>query len=98
MFQPVRLAVMPETAQVALGGQRTVSLTVENAGGRHIWYRLNVSGVPADCYSLDPPRVSLRPAASAQVLVTVHPSAATPSACRWGQRMIQPFRHQRWLR
>src|SRR5438067_7203922 len=77
MAQSVRVAVIPEAAQVAPGGQLSVSLTVQNAGGRPTWYRLAVDGIPPDWYSLNRPRISLRPAASTQVLLTVHPPAGT---------------------
>src|SRR5207244_12768919 len=54
----------------------SLSLTVQHTGCSGTRYHLEVSGVPATWYDLDPPRVALLPAASAQVLLTVHPPAS----------------------
>jgi hypothetical protein len=75
MSRAVRLTVVPEAAQVALGEQLSLALTVRHTGRSRAHYRLDVSGIPADWYTLDRPYVALHPAASVQVLLTVHPPA-----------------------
>src|SRR5437763_1045078 len=75
MSRAVRLTVVPEAAQVALGEQLSLALTVRHTGRSRAHYRLDVSGIPADWYTLDRPYVALQPATSAQVVLTVHPPA-----------------------
>src|SRR4051794_30707210 len=75
VFQPLRLTVVPEAAQVTLGGQVTLHLTVRNDSGEDARYRFAVSGIPTDWYDLDQLSVCPPPAASAQVLLTAHPPA-----------------------
>jgi hypothetical protein len=75
MSRAVRLTVVPEAAQVALGEQLSLALTVRHTGRSSAHYRLDVSGIPADWYTLDRPYVALQPATSARVLLTVHPPA-----------------------
>jgi hypothetical protein len=77
MSDVVRLTVVPEAAQLVPGERLSLALTLQHTGhtDAHYHYRLHVSGVPADWYDLDPPRVALLPAASAQVLLTMHPPA-----------------------
>ena len=71
---------MPEAAQVALGGQLAVSLTLQNTSDREACYHLYVSGIPVDWYDLNQPRIALLPAASAQILLAVHPRRGTVAA------------------
>src|SRR5919199_789231 len=75
MSRAVQLTVAPEAAQVALGEQLSLAITVRHTGRSRTHYRLDVSGIPADWYTLDRPYIALHPAASAQVLLTVHPPA-----------------------
>ena len=80
MVLPVCLTVVPEAAQVALGGQLAVSLTLQNTSDREACYHLDVRGIPVDWYDLAQRRIALLPAASAQVLLTVHPRGDTVAA------------------
>ena len=76
MFQPVHLTVVPEAAQVELGGQLILSLTIRNAGSsRATRFRIDVSGIPRDWYDLDQTRASLAPSSHERVHLTVHPTA-----------------------
>ena len=54
----VHLTVAPDEAYVAPCGQRDIALTVHNAGSSVARYRLDVSGLPADWFALDQPRVA----------------------------------------
>src|SRR2546421_185296 len=75
MFQPVHLTVVPEAAQVELGGQLTLSLTIRNASRMGTVFRIDVSGIPRDWYDLDQTRASLAPSSHERVHLTVHPTA-----------------------
>ena len=57
MSHAVYLTVASDEVYLARGGQRDVMLTVQNTGRSVERYRLDVSGIPAECYDLDPPRV-----------------------------------------
>jgi hypothetical protein len=59
-------------------------LTVQNTGGSVEHYRLDVSGIPAACYALDPPHLTLPASASAHVHLAVHvPPDATSASGRY---------------
>jgi hypothetical protein len=59
-------------------------LTVQNTGSSVEHYRLDVSGIPAECYDLDQPHLTLPASASAHVHLAVHlPADATSASGRY---------------
>jgi hypothetical protein len=59
-------------------------VTVQNTGSSVERYRLDVSGIPAGCYDLDQPRVTLPASASAHVPLAVYlPAGAISAASRY---------------
>src|SRR5436305_6294736 len=80
MVQAVRLTVMPDAVQMPRGGWLSLSATVQNAGSTGDRYRLDVSGVPEDWYTLDTHCVSLAPGAREQLHLLLHPPAGTTTA------------------
>src|SRR5207248_9425802 len=70
--------VSPDEAYLVPGGQRDVALTVQNTSSSVERYHLDVSGVPADWYDLDQPRVAVSPATHASVHLAMHPPAGAP--------------------
>ena len=83
MSDAVHVTVAPDEVRLALDGRRDVMVTVQNTGSvEH--YRLDVSGIPAEWYDLDQPRVALPASASAHVPLAVHlPADATSAASRY---------------
>jgi uncharacterized membrane protein len=83
MSHAVHVTVAPDEVYLAPGGQRDVMLTVQNTGSvEH--YRLDVSGIPAECCDLDQPRLTLPASASADVHLGVHlPADATSTSGRY---------------
>jgi hypothetical protein len=83
MSHAVHVTVAPDEVYLAPGGQRDVMLTVQNTGSvEH--YRLDVSGLPAECCDLDQPRLTLPASASADVHLGVHlPADATSTSGRY---------------
>src|SRR5918911_1171207 len=80
MSHAVFLRVASDEVYLARGGRRDVMLTVQNTGGSVEHYRLDVSGIPAECYDLDPPHLTLPASASAHVHLAVHLPAGATSA------------------
>ena len=72
MSNAVHVTVASDEVYLAPGGRRDVMLTVQNTGGSVEHYRLDVSGIPAACYALDPPYLTLPASASAHVHLAVH--------------------------
>jgi hypothetical protein len=84
MSHAVHVMVAPDEVYLALGGRRDVMLTVQNTGSSLEHYRLDVSGIPAECYDLDPPRLTLPASASAHGHLAVHlPAGATSASGRY---------------
>ena len=84
MSHAVYLTVVSDEVYLALGGRRDVMLTVQNTGSSVEHYRLDVRGIPAECYDLDQPRLTLPASASAHVHLAVHlPAGATSAASRY---------------
>src|SRR5919201_2677475 len=79
MTHAVHVTVAPDEVYLALGERRDVMLTVQNTGSSAERYRLEVSGIPAEWYDLDRPRVALPVLASAHVHLAVHLPAGAPS-------------------
>jgi hypothetical protein len=75
--------VAPDEVCLPLDGRRDVMVTVHNTGSVER-YRLDVSGIPAEWYDLDQPRVALPASASALISLAVHlPADATSAASRY---------------
>ena len=84
MSHAVYLTVVSDEVYLALGGRRDVMLTVQNTGSSVEHLRLDVSGIPAECYDLDQPRLTLPASASAHVHLAVHlPAGATSASGRY---------------
>jgi hypothetical protein len=76
--------VAPEEVYLAFGGRRDVMVTVQNTGSSVEHYCLDVRGIPAACYDLDQPRLTLPASASAHIPLAVHlPPDATSAAGRY---------------
>src|SRR2546429_9807724 len=84
MSHAVYLTVASDEVYLALGGRRDVMLTVQNTGSSVEHLRLDVSGIPAECYDLDQPRLTLPASASGHVHLAVHLPAGGASATRRG--------------
>src|SRR2546423_14009001 len=80
MSHAVYLTVASDEVYLALGGRRDVMLTVQNTGSSVEHYRLDVSGIPAECYDLDQSRLTLPASANAPVHLAVHLPAGAESA------------------
>jgi hypothetical protein len=84
MSHAVYVTVASDEVYLALGGRRDVMLTVQNTGSSVEHYRLDVSGIPAECYDLDPPHLTLPASASAHVSLALHlPAGATSATGRY---------------
>jgi hypothetical protein len=84
MSHAVYLTVASDEVYLAPGGRRDVMLTVQNTGSSVEHYRLDVSGIPAECYDLDQPHLTLPASASAHVHLAVHlPADATSASGRY---------------
>ena len=83
MSNAVHVTVASDEVYLAPGGRRDVMLTVQNTGSvEH--FRLDVSGIPAECCDLDQPRLTLPASASADVQLGVHlPADATSTSGRY---------------
>src|SRR2546423_15312483 len=82
MSHAVYLTVASDEVYLALGGRRDVMLTVQNTGSSVEHLRLDVSGIPAECYDLDQPRLTLPASASGHVHLAGHLPAGAASAPR----------------
>jgi hypothetical protein len=84
MSHAVHVTVAPDEVYLALGGRRDVMVTIQSTSSSVEHYRLDVSGLPAECYALDPPRLTLPASASAHVPLAVHlPAGATNAASQY---------------
>lgn len=78
--EPVRLTVVPREGAVVAGGRLALLATVRNVGEEAGAYALEVAGLDAGWYTVDPPTVGLAPGAVARVSLSVHPPPGAISA------------------
>ncbi len=78
--EPVRLTVVPREGAVVAGGRLALLATVRNVGEEAGVYALEVAGLDAGWYTVDPPTVGLAPSAVARVSLSVHPPLGASSA------------------
>jgi len=75
MLRAVRLTVMPEAAEIVAGSVLSLSLTVQNVGGRTDRYLLEIAGVPDAWFTLANPIIVLQPGARERIDLYVCPPA-----------------------
>ena len=73
MALSIRLEGLPATEETGPGGSRRILLTVTNSSEIVDQYKLSLSGLDEDWYTLVPPSVSLFPGASGRVELTLSP-------------------------
>ena len=73
MALSIRLDGLHATEEIGPGGSRRIALTVTNAGEIVDQYRLSLTGLQDDWYTLAPTSVSLFPGANARVELTLSP-------------------------
>ncbi len=73
MALSIRLDGLHATEEIGPGGSRRIMLTVTNAGEIVDQYKLSLTGLQEDWYTLVPPSVSLFPGANARVELTLSP-------------------------
>jgi hypothetical protein len=73
MAQSIRLEGLHATEEIGPGGNRRIVLTVTNSGEIVDQYKLSLTGLQEDWYTLVPQSVSLFPGANARVELTLSP-------------------------
>src|SRR6516162_5955450 len=73
------LTLSPLNVSVVPGERRSILVTVGNLGSTVEGSELHLTGLPADWWTFDPPRVSLLPSTEARATLTIHPPRTTTS-------------------
>jgi hypothetical protein len=73
------LTLSPLNISVVPGERRSILVTVGNLGSTVEGSELHLTGLPADWWTFDPPRVSLLPSTEARATLSIHPPRSTTS-------------------
>jgi hypothetical protein len=73
------LALSPLNISVLPGERRSILVTVGNLGSTVEGSELRLTGLPAEWWTFDPPRVSLLPSTEARATLNIHPPRSTTS-------------------